>query len=185
MSGIGQSCIYWFGSHLSEMNAKMPTAYLAGPDVFLPNAKAEGKRKCEILLRCGIQGLFPLDNEIVEGKEMAHEIFLQNVALINRSDIVLANITPFRGPSLDPGTAWEIGYAYARGTPVICYGSRATYLERCREHGWEGAVAGWDREGMLIEDFGEQENLMIARCAALIVGTFEEAALAAQKILGV
>jgi len=163
------------------MNVKMPTAYLAGPDVFFPNAKREGKRKCELLLSHGIHGHFPLDNEISESSDIAHRIFLGNVALIDKSDIVLANILPFRGPSLDPGTAWEIGYAYARGIPVICYGSRTTYLERCRALGWEGVDPGWDWEGMLIEDFGEQENLMITRCATLIVGTFEEAAAAAQK----
>lgn len=165
------------------MNASLPAAYLAGPDVFFPNAKSEGKRKCEILLRHGIHGHFPLDNEIPESSEIAHEIFLGNVALIDKSDIVLANILPFRGPSLDPGTAWEIGYAYARGIPVICYGSRATYLERCRDHGWEGSDPGWDHGGMQIEDFGETENLMISRCATLIVGTFEEAVVAAQKRL--
>jgi nucleoside 2-deoxyribosyltransferase len=165
------------------MSAKMPTVYLAGPDVFLPNAKAEGKRKCDFLLSQGIRGLFPLDNELPESEEIAHEIFLGNVALINRSDLLLANIVPFRGPSLDPGTAWEIGYAYARGIPVICYGSTATYLERCRVLGLESGNVGWDHEGLQIEDFGEQENLMIARCAALVVDTFEEAVHAARRFL--
>jgi nucleoside 2-deoxyribosyltransferase len=165
------------------MNAPLPSAYLAGPDVFFPNAKEEGKRKCEILLSHGIEGLFPLDNEIAEGEEMARRIFEANVALIKRSDIVLANIVPFRGPSLDPGTAWEIGCAYALGIPVICYGSTTTYLERCRELGLESVSAGFDSQGMLIEDFGEQENLMISRCASLLVGSFEEAASAARKIL--
>jgi hypothetical protein len=36
---------------------------------------------------------------------------------------------------------------------------------------------------MSIEDFGEQENLMIARCATLLVATFAEAAVAAKKLL--
>jgi len=48
----------------------------------------------------------------------------------------------------------------------------------------EGALAGFDQEGMLIEDFDEQENLMISRCAVQIAPTFEEAAAYAQKILG-
>ncbi len=165
------------------MSERRPIAYLAGPDVFFPDAKAVGKRKCELLLGYGIQGHFPLDQEIPESSEMAQEIFLGNVALINQSDMVLANIMPFRGPSLDPGTAWEIGYAYARGIPVICYGSSSTYLERCRALGLESGDAGWGHDGMQIEDFGEQENLMISRCATLLVGSFEEAADAAGKIL--
>lgn len=165
------------------MTAKFPTAYLAGPDVFLPDAKAVGRAKSEILLASGIVGLFPLDNEVPESHEIAHEIFLGNVQLINQSSIVLANIIPFRGPSLDPGTAWEIGYAYARGIPVICYGSSGTYLERCRALGVEGITAGLDDDGMLIEDFGEQENLMISRCASQIVGSFEKAVVEAQRLL--
>lgn len=165
------------------MTAKFPTAYLAGPDVFLPDAKAVGRAKCENLLVSGIVGHFPLDNEVPESAEIAHEVFLGNVQLINRSSIVLANIIPFRGPSLDPGTAWEIGYAYAKGIPVICYGSSGTYLERCRALRLESNDAGWDHEGMQIEDFGEQENLMISRCATLIVRTFEEAVMAAVKLL--
>ncbi len=165
------------------MSSGMPTAYLAGPDVFLPDANAEGKRKCDILLTLGIQGHFPLDNEIDESGEIARGIFLGNVALIDRSDLVLADISPFRGPSVDPGTAWEIGYAHARGIPVICYGSSSTYLERCRSLGFEGSAAGSDHQGMIIEDFGEVENLMISRCATRIVTTFEEAAETAKRLV--
>jgi len=162
----------------------MPSAYLAGPDVFYPNARTVGAAKKSLLLRHGMIGHFPLDNEIHEIPDahvMAHEIFLQNVALINQCQIVLANIVPFRGPSLDPGTAWEIGYAYAKGIPVICYGSAGTYLDRCRDAGLEGKTPGFDRASMMIEDFGEMENLMISRCATAIVETFEEAAKAAQE----
>ena len=159
------------------------SAYLAGPDVFLPDAKAIGVERKLRLLEAGIIGHFPSDDEIAPGPGMAHAIFLQNVALIEKSDIVLANIVPFRGPSADPGTVWEIGYAYARGIPVICYGSFGTYLERCRVVGLESDAQGKDHEGFAIEDFGEQENLMITRCATLIVETFEEAAAAATRFL--
>ena len=165
------------------MSTKLPTAYLAGPDVFYPNARAVGKAKCDLLLQHGITGHFPLDNEIPESPEIAHEIFLGNIQLINRSSIVLANIIPFRGPSLDPGTAWEVGYAYANGIPVICYGSTGTYLERCRTLGLESSDAGWDHAGMQIEDFSEPENLMISRCARQIVSSFEEAVQVAVKML--
>jgi nucleoside 2-deoxyribosyltransferase len=162
----------------------LPSVYLAGPDVFCPDAKAIGKAKCELLQRYGLVGHFPLDNEVPESPDIAHEIFLGNVQLINRSSIVLANIIPFRGPSLDPGTAWEIGYAYAKGIPVICYGSSGSYLERCRALDLEGGISCLDHEGMQIEDFGEQENLMISRCAAKIVATFEGAVEAARQVLG-
>ena len=36
--------------------------YLAGPDVFLPDAIEIGRRKADICARHGLTGLYPLDN---------------------------------------------------------------------------------------------------------------------------
>ena len=38
--------------------------YLAGPDVFLPDAVEIGRRKAAICARHGLTGLYPLDNAI-------------------------------------------------------------------------------------------------------------------------
>ena len=38
--------------------------YLAGPDVFLPDAVEIGRRKSAICARHGLSGLYPLDNAI-------------------------------------------------------------------------------------------------------------------------
>ena len=38
--------------------------YLAGPDVFLPDAVDIGRRKAEICARHGVTGLYPLDNAV-------------------------------------------------------------------------------------------------------------------------
>ncbi len=38
--------------------------YLAGPDVFLPDAIEIGRRKVEICARHGVTGLYPLDNKV-------------------------------------------------------------------------------------------------------------------------
>ena len=38
--------------------------YLAGPDVFLPDAVEIGRRKADICARHGVTGLYPLDNAI-------------------------------------------------------------------------------------------------------------------------
>ena len=40
------------------------TAYLAGPDVFLPNAVAHAARKVEICRRFGLRGLPPLNQDV-------------------------------------------------------------------------------------------------------------------------
>lgn len=101
----------------------LPRIYLAGPNVFRPDAVAFGaalKRKCT---DAGLLGCFPLDNEINGSSpaETARLIYEANVALIETSHAVVADISPFRSPNMDPGTAWEIGYAIAKGLPVFAW----------------------------------------------------------------
>ena len=38
-----------------------PRVYLAGPEVFLPDAIAVGAEKCRLCAEYGFEGLFPLD----------------------------------------------------------------------------------------------------------------------------
>lgn len=99
--------------------------YLAGPDVFLPNAKERGEKLKGICQEHGLEGLFPLDAVItIEGlapQVAARKIFDANVAMIQQADGILANMTPFRGPGMDVGTSWEMGFAYCRAIPVVGY----------------------------------------------------------------
>ena len=48
----------------------------------------------------------------------ARAIFDMDVAAIDQSDMVVACMD---GPDPDSGTAWECGYAYAKGKPIVCY----------------------------------------------------------------
>jgi nucleoside 2-deoxyribosyltransferase len=41
--------------------------YLAGPDIFMPDAKAIGDRKKALCARHGFEGLYPLDLGLPEG----------------------------------------------------------------------------------------------------------------------
>lgn len=43
-------------------------------------------------------------------------IFMENLAALSDADVVVAIID---GADADSGTAWEMGYAYAQGTPVV------------------------------------------------------------------
>ncbi|MBL8780542.1 MAG: nucleoside 2-deoxyribosyltransferase, partial [Alphaproteobacteria bacterium] len=85
------------------------SVYLAGPDVFLPDAVDVGRRKVEICDKYSLRARFPLDavinGEGLEPEAHAFVIAQANEEMIRGSAIVLANISPFRGPSLDPGTA--------------------------------------------------------------------------------
>ena len=40
-------------------------------------------------------------------------------------DIIIANVTPFRGPSADDGTAFELGFFDALGRPAFAYSNVA------------------------------------------------------------
>ena len=141
-------------------------AYLAGPGVFLrdPTAHAEGLRR--VCRDAGVEGVYPLDAEVdVEGlapAEVALAIRLGNERLIEGCDLLVADVTPFRGPGMDGGTAYEMGYARALRIPVVGYAETpGDYASRVPRHPDPGE-AGRDPDGLSIEDFGLADNLMMA-----------------------
>ena len=144
--------------------------YLAGPEVFLPNAAEVLAAKVEICKKNGWVGLSPVDNEVdvtgLSKEEIAKAIYEGNLDMMRRADAVIANITPFRGPHMDPGTAFEVGFFAAVGKPVMVYTQHPDELVE-RVVDWsEGRVEKSahglrDKNKHLIEDFGLRENLMI------------------------
>jgi nucleoside 2-deoxyribosyltransferase len=153
------------------------SVYLAGPEVFFPDVAEVAERLKALCAAHGLMGLFPTDAErpTEAGVTLARAIYLGNVALIDRSDAVVADISPFRGAGMDPGTAWEIGYAIARNLPVFAYShDRRAYAERVGPtgHGPRGPV---DADGLLVEDFGLVENLMITESVAAVDANAEAA----------
>lgn len=134
--------------------------YLAGPDVFLPEPLARGDALKAICARHGLQGVFPLDGIPDEPRfwaslPEARRIALCNEAHIAGSDALIANLTPFRGPSADAGTVFELGFMRALGRPVFGWTNDATpFAQRTR------AAVPVD-DGMAVEDFGMLDNLMI------------------------
>ncbi|MDQ7988717.1 MAG: nucleoside 2-deoxyribosyltransferase [Candidatus Dactylopiibacterium sp.] len=154
-------------------------AYLAGPDVFRPDARAWFDAARALCAAHGVEALVPLDGEAGS----AAGIYRQNVALIARADVVLANLDAFRGAEPDSGTCFEVGYALALGKRVIGYVS-APDDTVSRVARWQGAPvelrgdARFDRDGWLVEDFGLAANLMLAVPAPIVAGGLR-AALAA------
>jgi len=73
--------------------------YLAGPDVFLPDAVEIGRRKTEICARHGVSGHYPLDNAVdLSAADASLTIFKGNQAMMDAADAIIANLTPFRAP---------------------------------------------------------------------------------------
>lgn len=153
--------------------------YVAGPAVFKPDASDHFSKVRTLLDSAGMTALIPLDNEITMDPsdpevDLAAEIYKGNVSMIEECDVVLADIEPFRGPHMDPGTAFEIGYAVAKGKKVYAYTSRA----------YEPLISRVSRDGTNVENFGETENLMITVPSECIFQTLEEAVIAIKSNLG-
>jgi nucleoside 2-deoxyribosyltransferase len=101
-------------------------AYLAGPDVFLPNARVQAKRKVAICAQYNVAGCPPLNEDIeslaaLPDDEAWKVIFSKDLAMMAACDIIIANLTPFRGPSADAGTLVEVGWFLGRDRPVFGY----------------------------------------------------------------
>ena len=171
--------------------AGVPLVYLAGPDVFYPDPHAAAARKKKILLELGMEGMFPLDNELTPLDEApectALRIAQANEALIRKCDIVLANMEPWHGPSMDVGTAYEMGYGRALGKIVVGYTpDRRPFARRVRAFLETLSLSRPDENQ--IEDFGQMtDNLMLVHAGAKrcqqppeIVASFEEAAALAK-----
>jgi nucleoside 2-deoxyribosyltransferase len=139
--------------------------YLAGPDVFLPDATDIGRRKVAICAHHGLTGLYPLDNTIdVSAGDVSRNIFKGCEVMMDAADAIIANLTPFRGPGADPGTAYELGYMAARGKFCLGYCNDPTiYVDRVRQftdvRSQDGRLI--DAEGLTVEDFGLADNLMM------------------------
>src|ERR1700726_4575716 len=140
--------------------------YLAGPDVFLPDAVDIGKRKAAICARHGAHGLYPLDNAVdLAAGDASLAIFKGNEAMMDAADAIIANLTPFRGPSADAGTVYELGYMAGRSKLWLGYSndpaSYADRVARIREIKKRADGQMVDSGGLTVENFDQIDNLMI------------------------
>jgi nucleoside 2-deoxyribosyltransferase len=148
------------------------TVYLAGPGVFRTDAREYAARAKSLCAAVGLAGLHPFDGVLppnLSGRALGLAISAANEALLTRAAAVVADLSPYHGPSCDVGTAFEIGFARARGIPIFAYtdvaedfaarviaflGGEVTLRNRA-----DGTREGAD--GMQIEEFGLIDNLML------------------------
>lgn len=145
--------------------------YLAGPDVFLPDPRSLAAAKKRLCAAYGFTGVSPVDNEIdvsaLPKRDAGLRISTANEDMIRSCQLLIANLTPFRGPSADVGTAYELGFARALGLPVFGYTNvTGTLLDRMRKQ--RGVHVRTRASGqledayhMVIEDFDLTDNLML------------------------
>jgi nucleoside 2-deoxyribosyltransferase len=140
--------------------------YLAGPDVFLPDAIEVGRRKIEICARHDLTGFYPLDNTVnLAAGDASLNIFRGNEAMMDAADAIVANLTPFRGPGADAGTVYELGYMAGRGKLCLGYSNDPTsYAQRVARAGRVTLLPDGrqiDSQGLTVEDFELSDNLMM------------------------
>ncbi|HEY0824358.1 MAG TPA: nucleoside 2-deoxyribosyltransferase [Ramlibacter sp.] len=165
----------------------MHRLYLAGPDVFRPDAAEHGRRLVALCAEHGYSAVFPLDESLPGGlaspQAVARHIFEKNLAHIEQCDAVLANLDFFRGAEPDSGTCFEVGYAAARGKPVVGYVPEAgSFAQRIRRRHPQAVRddGRLDANGWELEEFGLPLNLMLAVPCRIVVGDLR-AALAALR----
>jgi len=155
--------------------------YLAGPDVFRPDAEAFGRALAQACAALGLQGVFPLDGALPPGlppADAARHIYQANIRRIESCDAVLAQLDFFRGAEPDSGTCFEVGYAVARGKLVIGHvpeGGALAARIRARQPGMLAADGVHDTAGWRVEEFGLPLNLMLAVPCRIVVGSAHEA----------
>ncbi|NMT64350.1 nucleoside 2-deoxyribosyltransferase [Marinobacter orientalis] len=142
--------------------AKPKRIYLAGPEVFFPATEHQpiiGEKK-RLLREYGFEGVDPLDTELAFSDDEAkpgrgQRIYQANRELMDNCGAIIANLTPFRGISADPGTVFEVGYMIGQGKPAFGFTlDSRRYRERA-------GATGLDKLGHTIEDFEMSDNLMI------------------------
>lgn len=138
-----------------------PKIYLAGPDVFLPDAGAHAQAKRAICAEFGLDGIAPFNPDLDMNRpaaELWRAIYEDDLRMMRGSDAIIANLTPFRGASADAGTLVELGWFLGQGKPVFGYSNNAQpFVERSRAQ----AAQSEPMQGLAIEDFGLADNLMI------------------------
>jgi len=137
-------------------------AYLAGPDVFLPNAAAQAAAKIAICARHGLTGISPFNPALdlsLPPAQLWRRIYLDDIALMQGCDLIIANLTPFRGASADAGTLVELGWFLGQDKPVFGYSNSAEdFAARSLA---QMAACPDPVPGLDVENFGLVDNLMI------------------------
>jgi len=170
--------------------------YLAGPEVFLPNAREMLDKKIDLTRQYGFVPVSPGDIEIpssqaseaddkvqnltipphLKGREKGLFISEVNEKLMLSADMIIANLTPYRGVSADVGTVYELGFMCGRGLPSYAFTNVvAGHFERVRDY-YHGDIREDENgrrhgpDGLMVENYDLADNLMLDGGVALHQG---------------
>ncbi len=103
----------------SENDPGQPYAYMAGP-LFDEGERWFMEQLDARVSNAGFRTFLPQRDNVAKTPDTVDQIFETNRAAIDRADLLVVNLN---GVTTDDGTAWEIGYAYARKVYAIGYHS--------------------------------------------------------------
>lgn len=148
----------------------MKKVYIAGPEVFFANGRDIIDRKGELARQYGFTANsfdavdFPSDKF-----DFGMAISKANEEVMKGSDLIIANMTPFRGVSTDVGTAFEIGFMCALGKAAFAYTNDPRFYDRRLTEDFYRGEVGPAADGMqrgtadqwMVEDHAMVDNLML------------------------
>jgi nucleoside 2-deoxyribosyltransferase len=143
--------------------------YLAGPEVFFVNGEALIQRKRVLTIQYGFQPNIWMGDTEIPNDKFGSGLYISaaNEVVMRDADFIIANITPFRGPTADVGTSFELGFMCAMDRPAFAYSNDPRhYEERITGH-FDGTLAiredGVFRadDGQMVEYHDMADNLML------------------------
>jgi nucleoside 2-deoxyribosyltransferase len=144
--------------------------YLAGPEVFLPNARAQLDLKIRLTQAAGLIPVSPGDFAVPpqpSKRQFGHAISEIDERMMDSADAIIANLTPYRGISADTGTCYELGYMCGQNKAAFAYSNVGMgHKNRIVGH-YNGDVAVDEAgrlrgaDGLAVEDVDMIDNLMM------------------------
>ena len=145
--------------------------YLAGPEVFLRNAREQLDRKIELTKAAGLIPVSPGDFVIPpqpSKRQFGHAVSEIDEKMMDTADAIIANLTPYHGVSADVGTCYELGYMCAQGKLAYAYTNVAADMKTRTVAHYDGEVftdangrLRGRRTGLSVEDVDMIDNLMM------------------------
>lgn len=165
--------------------------YLAGPEVFLPNAAQALKVKADLARQFGFTPISPGDLAIPPADtrlQFGCNISEIDEQMMHEADAIIANLTPYRGVGADTGTSFELGFMCGLGKLVFGYTNVAKdHFQRVSDY-YDGKIKQDDSgryrgpDGLSVENCEMIDNLMlhggiIRRGGTIIIGNADAAEL--------
>jgi nucleoside 2-deoxyribosyltransferase len=127
--------------------------YIAGP-LFCQSEREHNEKIAALCEAQGFRTFLPHRDAGLQDASNAEAIYAEDLRNLEQADLIIANLD---GADVDAGTAWEIGYAVARGKTAL--GLRID--RRCLEP-WARVNLMIESSAYIVESFSDLEATLRA-----------------------